>query len=119
VEDSIINCCFNGKFMAVSKCRDCNELMYIEEDFLSLNFDIFKSGQSKHIRELRNNFGDQDKQAGFFKVFSREYWREEVLKSVTINDYMSNLLNYEMVRFNSRIWCSKCEEDRLCDKIYH
>ena len=78
VEDSVINCCFNGKFMAVSKCRNCSELIYIEEDFLSLNFDVFKTGQSKHIRELRNNFGDEDKQRGFFKVFSTDYWKQEI-----------------------------------------
>lgn len=92
VEDSIINSCIEGKFMAVFKCRHCSDLSYNEEDFLSLNFDIFKVGQSKHIRELRKNFKieTKDKPQGFLKVFSKEYWQDEI-KYVTIHDYMSNL----------------------------
>ena len=90
IEDSFANCCFTGKFMVVSKCRNCKELSYFEEDFLSLNFDVFKSGQSKHIIELRKNFnGESSEPTGFFKVFSKEYWNQEV-KDVTINDYISN-----------------------------
>lgn len=87
-EDSFLKSCFSGKvtpptyplnpnflkFLVVAKCKTCNESEYIEEDFLSLNFEAFQQGQADHIKVIRDSFGSDVKSKskwGIFKVFSK------------------------------------------------
>lgn len=67
VEDSLLNSCFSGKFLSISKCSKCEQLDFSADDFLSLNLDVFTTGQVDHIKSIRKEFGGdgKEKKKGF------------------------------------------------------
>lgn len=76
VEDSLLNSCFSGKFLTISKCSKCEQLDFSTDDFLSLNLDVFTSSQVDHIKNIRKEFGGEVKEkkkglSGLIKSMSR------------------------------------------------
>lgn len=62
MEDSLLNSCFSGKFLIISKCSKCEALDFDSEDFLSLNLDVFTTNEIDHIKNMRKNFTVESKE---------------------------------------------------------
>jgi hypothetical protein len=111
-EDSLLNSCFSGKFLTISKCSKCEQLDFSTDDFLSLNLDVFNSGQVDHIKNIRKEYGGEVKEkkkglSGLFKSISSKLLISDPftsIKEVTIADYMNNLLNYSLIKKNERLF---------------
>lgn len=62
MEDSLLNSCFSGKFLIISKCSKCEALDFESDDFLSLNLDVFTTNDTDHIKDLRKNTTSDSKE---------------------------------------------------------